>query len=149
MKKETTATFIGHGREFYFNDKDRITENIESLIDLGVTDFLSGGMGNFDRFCEELIYSIKKQRDIKLHLVIPYLTFKIGNMRIYDSIIYPEGFEKYHFKSAIVQRNKYLVDNSAYAICWVNCDSGGAYTTFKRAIRNGLIIVNLGNLKIK
>ncbi len=149
MKKETTATFIGHGKEFYFNDRGKITESIENLINSGVTDFLSGGMGNFDRFCDEIVHSLKKQYEIKLHLVLPYLTYKTGNMRIYDSIIYPEDFEKYYFKSAIIQRNKYLVDNSAYAICWVNCDSGGAYTTLKRAIRNGLTIVNFGRLEIK
>ena len=63
---------------------------------------------------------------------------------IADDIIYPEGFEKYHFKAAIPARNRYLVDNAAYALCYVTHGWGGAAQTLKRAQKKGLTIINLG-----
>lgn len=38
----------------------------------------------------------------------------------------------------------YLVDNSAYAICYVTHDWGGAAKTLQRATKNELTIINLG-----
>ena len=58
--------------------------------------------------------------------------------------IYPEGFEKYHFKAAIPARNRYLVDNAAYALCYVTHGWGGAAQTLERAQKKGLTIINLG-----
>ena len=55
-----------------------------------------------------------------------------------------EGFEKYHFKAAIPARNRYLVDNAAYALCYVTHGWGGAAQTLERAQKNGLTIINLG-----
>ena len=47
---------------------------------------------------------------IKNYLVIPYLSFNVYDKELFDSIIYPDGFEKYNFKSAIPARNRYMVD---------------------------------------
>lgn len=72
------------------------------------------------------------------------LTFNIAEPKYFDDIIYPEGFEKYHFKAAIPARNRYLVDNAAYAVCYVTHGWGGAAQTLERAQKNGLTIINLG-----
>ena len=48
MSKENTAVFIGHN-ECYGVTSEQIKEAIVSLIDKGVTEFLSGGQGGFDR----------------------------------------------------------------------------------------------------
>ena len=144
MAKEQTATFIGH-KECYGVSSDQVREEIIKLIENGVTDFLSGGMGSFDWMCARIIFELKKAYPhIHNYLVIPYLTFNILEEKYFDSIIYPEGFEKYHFKSAIPARNKYLVDNSAYAICYVTHGWGGAAQTFEKAVKKGLTIINLG-----
>ena len=78
------------------------------------------------------------------YLVIPYLTFTILEKKYFDSIVYPEGFEKYHFKAAIPARNRYLVDNSGYALCYVKHSWGGAAKTLERAKKKGLTVINLG-----
>ena len=144
MAKEQTATFIGH-KECYGVSSEKVREEIIKLIENGVTDFLSGGMGSFDWMCARIIFELKKAYPhIHNYLVIPYLTFNILEEKYFDSIIYPEGFEKYHFKSAIPARNKYLVDNSAYAICYVTHGWGGAAQTFEKAVKKGLTIINLG-----
>lgn len=121
------------------------SEKLKSLSASGVTDFLNGGMGGFDWMCARVVSDLKKSYpQIRNYLVIPYLTFNIAELKYFDDIIYPEGFEKYHFKAAIPARNRYLVDNAAYALCYVTHGWGGAAQTLKRAQKKGLTIINLG-----
>lgn len=149
MKIETTATFIGHN-ECMGVSTDEIKSNIIKLINHGVTDFISGGQGGFDRLCARCVYEIKKEyKEITNNIVIPYLTFKIFDKTIFDEIIYPEGFEKYYFKSAIPARNKYLINNSNYAICYVVHNWGGAAKTYAMAKKKKINIIDLSNSATK
>lgn len=144
MAKEQTATFIGH-KDCYGVDQGNVRAEIIKLVEAGVTDFLSGGMGSFDWMCSRMVYELKAQYPhLRNYLVIPYLSFNILEKKYFDEIIYPEGFEKYHFKSAIPARNKYLVENSSYAICYVTHGWGGAAQTLEKAVKKGLTIINLG-----
>lgn len=144
MIKDIAATFIGHSECYGVRPQDVRCE-VVALIEKGVTEFLCGGMGKFDGMCAGIVAELKKSYpSIHSYLVIPYLTFKVSDEKLYDSIIYPEGFEKYHFKAAIRARNNYLIDNSAYALCYVTHGWGGAAQTFARAVKKGLTIINLG-----
>lgn len=103
-------------------------------------------MGHFDYMCAHEVDELKKDYpQIRSELVIPYLTFQVANTKIFDSSIYPDGFEKYHFKAAIPKRNRWMVDHSEMAICYVTHGWGGATQTMKYAIRKKLQIINLGN----
>lgn len=73
------------------------------------------------------------------------LTFRIPEFVYFDEILYPEGFEKYHFKAAILARNQYMVDHAAYALCYVIHRWGGAAKTYEKAVKQGLTMINLGN----
>ena len=74
MKRETTATFIGHN-ECYGVSKTELQNEIKKLIEMGVTDFISGGQGGFDRLSARCVYELKtKYPSIQNHLVIPYLS---------------------------------------------------------------------------
>lgn len=115
------------------------------MVTKGVTTYLNGGMGGFDWLCARAVYELKVQHpEIQNCLVIPYLSFRVLEKNYFDTILYPDGFEKYHFKAAIPARNKYLIDNSAYAICYVNHGWGGAAKTYERASKQGLTLINLG-----
>lgn len=106
---------------------------------------MSGGQGSFDRLCAGCVHKLKKQYSkLKNWLVIPYIDFNIFDKSLFDEIIYPDGFEKYHYKAAIPARNKFMVDNASYAICYVNHSWGGAAKTFERAIKKNLKIINMG-----
>lgn len=147
VTKDNIAIFIGHN-ECYGVSAQQVEQAIINLINQGVTVFMSGGQGGFDRLCAGCVQRLKKQYpDIINCLVIPYLTFTVFDKDIFDDIIYPEGFEKYHFKAAIPARNRYMVDNAAFAICYVNHGWGGAAQTYERAIKKNLIIINLGDLR--
>ena len=143
MSNENAAVFIGHS-ECYGITSEMVTAEIIKLIDKGVIYFLSGGQGGFDRLCAGCVHRLKKQYpQIQNILVIPYLTFNVFDKDIFDEIVYPEGFEKYHFKSAIPARNKYMVNNSDYAICYVSHGWGGAARTYEYAKRKQLQIINI------
>ena len=145
--KNKTATFIGHN-ECWGVDKESVKAAICDLISKGVEQFLSGGMGGFDWLAARCVHELKEQYPhIKSYLVIPYLTFNVRNKELFDDIIYPDGFEKYHFKAAIGKRNRYLVDNSAYAVCYVTHGWGGAAQTLEYAKRHDITIINIGDNK--
>lgn len=142
---DNCAVFIGHN-ECYGVSVQQVEQAIINLINKGVTVFMSGGQVGFDRMCAGCVHRLKKQYpDIINCLVIPYLTFTVFDKNIFDDIIYPEGFEKYHFKAAIPARNRYMVDNAAFAICYVNHGWGGAAQTYERAIKKKLNVINLGD----
>lgn len=146
MERSTTATFIGHS-ECYGLDEGRVLATIEQLIHAGITTFLCGGMGAFDWLCARQVYQAKQQySEMECLLVIPYLSFRIRERKYFDDILYPEGFEKYHFKAAIPERKRFMVNHSSYALCYVDHDWGGAAKTYRLAVRQGLRIINLGEL---
>ncbi len=143
MKKEKTATFIGHS-QCYNLDKLMLKEKIEILIKNGIETFLSGGMGEFDRIAAHEVHRLKKQYPhIKNKLVIAYLNAKIDDKEIYDEIIFPEGQEFCHYKAAIPKRNRYMVESSAYAICHVTHSWGGAAKTYALAKKSSLKIIDI------
>lgn len=145
MDKEKTATFIGH-KECYGICFEQVYDEIEKLIKSGVVEYLNGGMGSFDWMCARAVHRLKEKYPyITNCLVIPYLTFNIAEKEYFDSIIYPEGFERYHFKAAIPARNRYLVDHASFALCYVTHGWGGAAQTYERACKKGLSIINLGD----
>lgn len=140
----STVTFIGHGEVFGLDETKLKIEIIEA-IENGATLFLNGGMGDFDYICARIIKNLKQSYpQIRCELVIPYLTFQPRSMDCFDSSVYPDGFEKYHFKSAIPARNRWMVDHSQCAICYVNHDWGGAIQSYKYAQKKGIKIINLG-----
>lgn len=96
--------------------------------------------------CAGRVHELKKQYpQVKSCLVIPYLTFSLSDKDKFDEIIYPEDFEKYYFKAAIPARNKYMVERATHAIRYNDHAWGGAAQTYKRAVKNHLHIINLGN----
>ena len=95
--RDKTATFIGH-KDCYGVQEEVVRSYIIELIESGVTEFLCGGMGSFDWMCARIVYKLKKQYpQVRSFLVIPYLTFNVLDREYFDDLIYPEGFEKYHF----------------------------------------------------
>lgn len=143
MNRNGSATFIGHD-ECYGLNRGAVRSEIVKLIEAGVTEFYSGGMGGFDRMCAHVVYELKREYpQINNYLVIPYLSFSIFDKDCFDSIIYPEGLEKYHFKAAIPARNRYLIDHAQYALCYVTHSWGSAAQTYERALKKGLTVINL------
>lgn len=143
--KEKTALFIGN-RDCYQVKNADIERAIINAIENGIEIFLNGGQGYFDQTCAEIVHRLKKTYpNIKSFLVIPYRDFKVFNDSLFDEIIYPfeaHTFSYYTYKSGIPKRNRWMVNHSSLAICYLY-RSGGAEKTLEYAKRHQLSIINL------
>lgn len=130
-----SCCFIGH-RDC--NLEKEIFNSIKKLISDGVTQFYSGGMGDFDKKCEKAV----KELGGKI-IFVPYNTKQIkpSDELWYDEIINING-EKAYAKFDIPKRNKWLVDNCNICLCYVY-KSGGAAKTFSYAQKMKKPIINL------
>ena len=148
------CTFCGHNKATYIDIYDELKLLIEKLIDKGVTTFYNGGYGSFDLACIRAVGEVKmKYPHIKNYIVLAYR----DNYHIekYDHFCHYYQAEtiymleySVHPKYAIIERNKWMVDNSDYLIAYVNRNYGGAYNTLmytKSTRKNAIEIINLAD----
>lgn len=143
--KKKTALFIGN-RDCYQVKEADIEQAIITAIENGIKIFLNGGQGYFDKTCAVIVHRLKKRfPHIKNILVIPYRDFKVFNDSLFDEIVYPfevHTFSYYTYKSGSPKRNRWAVDHSSVAICFVY-RSGGAEKTLEYAKKQNLKIIDL------
>lgn len=151
------CSFAGHSN--YNPNKDEI-QNLYNLIEKlitqkGVTEFGIGNYGSFDSISAHAVYDFKnKYKNIKLCLVIPYITKKITEYKElykkYDEIIMANIPAGTPVKYRIIKCNEYMVNNSDYLIAYVNHNWGGAAKTYNYALKKKnkqtIEIYNIGNL---
>lgn len=142
------CTFFGH-RDCYELDEKVLRRAIEELIVSGVDTFYVGNQGHFDRMVLDSLLKFKKiYQHLSFSVVLAYMPTKKFDSDIYRfHSIYPEGLETGHPKFAVEKRNKWMVAQSNYCLCYVNQSYGGAYKFACLAKRKGLIVINLGNIK--
>ena len=147
--KEKICSFCGH-RDADSGLRTQIKVAITDIIEnKGVTTFYSGGMGNFDNLCESVVRELKQTYYLKLYLIAPYMTQKINRdgkyyKELYDDIIIPDLGEV-HYKRAITERNRWMVEQSDIILCYIYRSSGGAYKTVQYAKKHGKHIINLAD----
>lgn len=155
MKKEHTCCFTGH-RSIPLNQYSKIHNILEKvvirLIDSGVCYFGTGGALGFDTMAALTILNLKeKYPNIKLILVLPCknqtYNWSIKDKQLYDFI--KSKCDKYvytskqHYNGCMIKRNRHLVNNSKYCICYLTKKSGGTAYTVNYAKSNGLLIYNV------
>ena len=101
--------------------REQLAEVVEKHInEYGVNTFTVGHYGAFDSMAREGLRETKKRyEDITLYLLAPYaLTQKTEIPMDFDGTFFPEGLEKVPLRYAIVQANRYMVQNSDYLITY-------------------------------
>ncbi len=149
--------FAGHSDIPYDGDiREKIKAIAENLITAhNVSCFWVGNYGAFDRCCSSVIKELKKvYKDIKLELVIPYLTNGINEYKElyyndYDTILMPDIPISTPKRFQIIKGNEYVVDNCDFLICYIERHYGGAYRTFSYARRKKIKIFNISPISIK
>lgn len=144
-------TCCGFGHRIVLVDVEApLREVLCNLIEThGVTRFLSGGMGEFDELFAKTIRSLRSfYPQIRLCLVVPYLTKSLNEKRellsfLYDEIILPSELDGANKKAAIPMRNRWMIDHSDFVISAVHRDFGGAYEAVAYAAQRGVQIINL------
>ena len=148
-------TFCGHSNyTSNFNDKKRLLDYLEDIIQGKEVDFYLGGYGNFDSFALKCVKLYKEvHSNSKIIYVAPYLDKWLDNRRdmlkkLYDIIIYPD-IENVPKKLAIIKRNEWMIDKADFVIAYVNVHFGGAYNSLLYASKQNKPFVNLCESKFK
>lgn len=143
-------TFCGHSDYVEtVKDKERIFELLNEIAKGENVEFFLGGYGRFDSFAYACAKEYKNYaKGSKLIFVTPYITPEYHKSQleyrkmIYDDIVYPP-IEKAPLRFAISYRNKYMVEQADCVIAYIKRQSGGAYTTYKHALRKNKKVFNI------
>lgn len=113
--------FIGHreaSKEIYPALKAAVEQHI---TEYGVTEFIVGHYGGFDRLAARAVIEEKKiYPEVTLTMLRPYHPAEqpIPTPAGFDSTYYPPGMECVPRRVAIVRANRYMVDHVDYLIAY-------------------------------
>lgn len=148
------ACFSGHRK--LPQDCTELRENLEkaiiSLIEQGVVFFGNGGALGFDQLAAETVLKLKKDYP-QLVMVLPCppeqqsLKWNAEQKQRYSDILIRSDkvrvLSPQYTSSCMLNRNRHLVNNSAYLICYLRKHSGGTFYTVNYAEKQGLNILRL------
>lgn len=145
--------FIGH-REAPESLVPALSEAIERHISvLGVTEFVVGAYGAFDRMAARRLAKAKERHpEINLLLLSPYhpAERKILLPEGFEMSFYPPGMERVPKRLAIVCANRYMIEHCDYLISYVWHPASNARELLEYAQRlekkGGICIENLADL---
>jgi uncharacterized phage-like protein YoqJ len=163
-KKSATCCFTGH-RTMLYEEKQRAAEGIrsavKSLVKRGVRHFITGGALGFDTVAAATIINMRDNETlfdsdgntvkISLTLAVPCPSqsdsWSFANKTMYNSIARSADemimVSETYTPECMFKRNRYMVERSAYCICYVTQKKGGSYYTMNYAKKAGLGIINL------
>lgn len=143
--------FIGHR-----DTEEAIYPKLRALVErhvleCGVTEFIVGHYGNFDRLAAKAVMEVRKQYpQIALLLLIPYHPAErpMKTLEGYNGTFYPPDQERVPRKLAIVRANRYMIDHVDYLIAyaWHPGSNARALLEYaqKREEKKLILIDNLG-----
>ena len=152
-KKQMTCCFTGHRdlpQDKYEYIKETTKREVIKLINKGVRYFGTGGALGFDT--AQVVLELKETYpEIKLILVLPCYNQTVKwnreDIEIYeliksqcDKFVYTS---KEYDNQCMFRRNRYLVDNSGYCICYMNKPKGGTAFTVNYAKQKQLEIIKI------
>lgn len=154
-KRAMTCCFTGHRnipKSMYSVVKFKLRREIEKLIKQGVLYFGAGGALGFDTIAALTVLDLKKKHpDIKLILVLPCVNqmknWDRADVEAYNDIIERADkvvyTSKEYYEGCMLKRNRHLVENSAYCICYCKYQSGGTAYTVDYAKKQNVTVINI------
>lgn len=156
VEKTKVACFSGHRK--LPHDCAELWANLEraiiSLIEQGVVFFGSGAALGFDQIASETVLKLKEDYPhIRLIMVLPCppqeqsLKWNKEQQEHYNKLLGQADkirvLSPKYTNSCMYERNRHLVDNSAYLICYLRENSGGTFYTVDYAERQNLKILRI------
>ena len=133
--------------------KNKLKETITNMVEFdGFSEFYAGGAIGFDMLAANTVVELRQNNpNIKLTLILPCkdqdrywnINQKIEYERIKllaDSVFY---ISETYTEGCMLQRNRYMVDNSQKCICYLKEMRGGTAYTVRYAAKKGVPIINL------
>ena len=115
-----TCFFIGH-RDAPESVYDRLLTVVEHHIsEYGVTDFVVGRYGNFDRLAARAVMEAKQRRsDVTLTLLMPYYRTDAEPLPDgFDGSLFSDDLETVPKRAAILRANQYMIHHCDYLIAY-------------------------------
>lgn len=141
--------FIGH-REASAEILPALRKAVEQhIVEYGVTDFIVGHYGGFDRIAAKAVTAAKERHpEIKLSMLIPYHPAEqpVELPSGFDNTFYPPGMENVPRKLAIIRANRYVIDHVDYLIAYVWHPASNARNLLEYARkreRKNLLVISL------
>ncbi len=150
-----SCCFTGHRRirkENIPSINASLESEIEKMVLNGVRHFYCGGAIGFDTLAEKAVFKLrKKYPDIKLLIAVPHRkqssSFGEKEQQEYDEILSLADkvicLSEHYYSGCMYARNRFMVDNSNYCICYLNEKTGGTAYTVSYAQKQGLYIINI------
>ena len=128
--------------------EDKLTPIIKELMRTKMyVVFLIGRNGEFDECAASILKRVRKEsgeENSEIILVLPYTVANIEYYeKYYDDIIIPDRLYSAHPKSAIILRNRWMIESSDLVVVYVEHKTGGAYTAMKYAEKLNKRIINI------
>lgn len=148
IDKSKAVCFSGHRLIEKDFDAVKLYNVIENYINKGMTYFLCGMALGFDTLVFKTLEKLRKNHDIKIIACVPCRNqsekYNFLQKKEYDRMISVADEvivlnEKYTVY-CMMQRNKYMVDNSSYLIVYYRNLKGGTYNTLKYALEQDINI---------
>lgn len=125
MCKDKACCFFGHRK---INETPELTERLEAVIESlikenAVNIFCFGSKSEFDSLCLKVVTNLKEKyphiKRIYVRAEFPYIddSYKKYLLERYEDTYYPEKMINAG-RSAYVERNYEMIDNSSYCICY-------------------------------
>lgn len=139
-----TCCFFGH-KDAPLSIYGKLEEAVEKLIIKdSVSSFLVGNQGHFDGMALDVLRKLHiKYPHINYNVVLAYMPGEKEEWKPYDfsETVLPEGIEGVHPRYAISWRNKWMVNESDFVICYVIHSWGGAakYKEFAKNRKKAII----------
>ena len=139
MTEPYKIVLFGHHN---FSDHKILDEKLYPLLkDLlrihAYVEIYIGRDGEFDIYAATIVKNVQKVMDTsnsEFICVLPYIKKDIEYYeKYYDSIIIPDCVRSVHPKGAITKRNRWMVEQADFLICYVEHENGGAYSALKYA----------------
>lgn len=147
----SVCTFFGHGDtpgEVY----PMLKASVERLItEQGVSQFLVGNHGTFDRMVLRALRELKKQYlHISYSVVLAYMPGKQQENPLYapEETVLPDGIEAAPKRFAISWRNKWMVRQAEIVVCYIAHGWGGAAQFVKYTEKQGKRIINIYKINV-
>ncbi len=140
--------FIGH-RQVSETIYEPLCQAVKDAIQAGVTEFIVGHYGAFDRLAAKAVKQLKAKYPVRLVMLLPYhpAVRPVELPDGFDGSYYPSGMEKVPMRLAIVQANHRAVDAVDCLIAYVVHSAGNSSKIMEYARRRQKNIYNLAQKK--
>ena len=140
----SACCFFGH-KDTPEDVKPALCAAIEELItQCGVSTFYVGNQGAFDAYVRSALRQFSgKYPHIRYAVVLAYMPGKQNEYDDFSVTMLSEGIEEVHPRYALDWRNRWMLRESQYIVCYIHHRWGGAAKYVQMALRQGKTVINL------